>query len=321
MTIDDKNLDILCELTLLLLSENINSHECLGGRYRHAASSNRPFSWVCRDFEYNYGMSCIKKNKQMHMLFPEYGINQLRKFASEKHGFKYIDRPIEMDSAMSEIIESLVKPFPKLHTVRIDINLTVPFEPGEKDRNYQRYAEYLLLSQSVSKIQLDNGKKTYYYVKNAYDDHVLNALVERKKLNPSELEENMVEFSLEEFVEARNLREKYFAYDEKKSFKAFLKENENNIQYSLKLLPENIVDELVLLVIYLCTFIEPEKRSGKPIYKSLRHYPVQILDELHLTGFLKPYTGNQFVYITKKGVSKGKELFEKYFGPKKEKQE
>jgi Mn-dependent DtxR family transcriptional regulator len=79
---------------------------------------------------------------------------------------------------------------------------------------------------------------------------------------------------------------------------------------------ENIMDktikELTLLLIYLTSW--QEDAGLTKVQRSWKGYPFEVLDKLNEEGYIDGSKHTKSVYLTEEGLSKAKELTEKYIG-------
>ena len=75
---------------------------------------------------------------------------------------------------------------------------------------------------------------------------------------------------------------------------------------------DKAIKELTLLLIYLTSW--QEEAGSVKIQRSWKGYPFEILDELREEGYLTGRKTAKSIYLTKEGISKGKELMGKYIG-------
>ena len=71
---------------------------------------------------------------------------------------------------------------------------------------------------------------------------------------------------------------------------------------------EEKVDDMVLALLYLTTF------KDKPRWRAWKGHNWEALDRLHQKGYISdPATKPKSVLLTKEGVKRSRDLFEKYF--------
>jgi len=79
---------------------------------------------------------------------------------------------------------------------------------------------------------------------------------------------------------------------------------------------ENIMDEIIkeltLLLIYLTSW--QEDTGLTKVQRSWRGYLFEVLDKLNEEGYIDGSKHAKSVYLTEEGLSKAKELTEKYIG-------
>ena len=73
---------------------------------------------------------------------------------------------------------------------------------------------------------------------------------------------------------------------------------------------DEIIKELTLLLIYLTSW--QEDVGFTKVQRSWKGYPFEVLDELNEEGYISGSKHAKSVYLTEEGLSKAKDLMEKY---------
>lgn len=312
MNKNDKQFEILCELTLLRLSENVLKAHFFKEKKR-PVSLKLPFHRISSDMGDILVMARLRDGDSEEMLFSAHTINTMRKCMTDDHGFQYDDQPVKMTPRLSEIVEMLLKERPELQNARFSRNWNIPDDRGYQDHEYHIYIEYLLLSHSVCHISHSNGH-TYFYTENAYNRKILEELVNKGMLRKLNLKNQKVEFSAKGIRKVRTLKEKYLRGDNLTIRDAVLKQKYPFFCPDLPLSNDAAI-EMVLALVYMFSWTETRPATGKKICKSFFNYPYECLEDLQMKLYLNVHLNTNSIILTDKGIKKGRELVRKYFHP------
>ncbi|MBQ7674194.1 MAG: transposase [Alphaproteobacteria bacterium] len=80
----------------------------------------------------------------------------------------------------------------------------------------------------------------------------------------------------------------------------------------MKKTTEKVMEEFVMMLLYLCSQKEGIREDGELILKAWKRYEFDIMNVLEHSGYIKNKWKNESVYLTDEGISYARTLLKKY---------